>query len=173
VAEELISDPERPGAVTDYLAMDINSRTGARAAAQLFERNADGSGEGLWAINLPDPLSQRTLPATAFSPQLLDRQRYDALHTQLVEDFICWQAPWQLLLPGMDAAQRGEFERHARVQPPKLARNYRLYPHIVDRAVIDAARVEARLRSTHQTRKPAEKVMSTFYLELGPEGADR
>ncbi|MGB5260004.1 MAG: hypothetical protein WBO34_05705, partial [Gammaproteobacteria bacterium] len=100
-------------------------------------------------------------------------QGHDALHAQLVQDFICWQAPWQLLLPDMDTAVRGEFERHARVQPLKLARQYRLYPDIVDRRVIDAARVEARLRRTHQTRQPAEKIMSTFYIEPSPEPADR
>ncbi|NNJ93406.1 MAG: hypothetical protein HKP57_01500 [Halobacteria archaeon] len=173
VAEQLISEPERPGAMTDYLATYINSRTGDSAAAQLFERNADGSGSGLQVINLPDSLSHRSLPASEFPVHLLDMQRHDALHAHLVHDFICWQAPWQLSLPGMDAAERGEFEQHARVQPLKLAHLYRLYPEIIDRAVIDAARVEARLRSTHRISKPAEKVMSTFYIELCPEAADR
>lgn len=173
VAQRLIANHDTPGAVTDYLTMYINSRTADTASAQLFRRNADGSGDGLRGINLPDPQARRSLPASEFPVHLLDMQRHDALHAQLVHDFICWQAPWQLLLPGMDAAERGEFEQHARVQPLKLAHQYRLYPDIIDRALIDAARVEARLRSTHQTRKPDENIMSTFYLELDPEVPER
>ena len=94
------------------------------------------------------------------------------MHAQLVRDFICWQAPWQLLLPGLDKQARREFEQHARVQPLKLAHQYRLYPEIIDRSVIDAARVEAHLRSTQQRDEPADKVLSTFYIELEPESAD-
>lgn len=173
VAKQLVGNQNTPEAVTDYLAMYINSRTADTASAQLFRRNADGSGDGLRGIKLPDSLSSRSLPVTDFPAHLLDMLRHDALHTQLVHDFICWQAPWQLLLSGMDATERAEFEQHARVQPLKLAHQYRLYPEIIDRAVIDAARVEARLRNTHRTRVPAEKVMSTFYIELSPEAADR
>ncbi|MGB5259556.1 MAG: hypothetical protein WBO34_03425 [Gammaproteobacteria bacterium] len=173
MAEQLVANHDTPGAVADYLARYINSRTTDTAAAQLFRRNDDGSGAGLWGINLPETLTGRVLPGSDFPSRLLQTQGHDAQHAQLVQDFICWQAPWQLLLPDMDTAVRGEFEQHARVQPLKLARQYRLYPDIVNRRVIDAARVEARLRSTHQTRKPAEKIMSTFYIELSPEAADR
>jgi len=173
VAKQLVSNHDTPGAITDYLARYINSRTADTASAQLFRRNADGSGEGLWGINLPGSLSSRSLPAGDFPLHLLDMQQHDTLHAQLVQDFICWQAPWQLLLPGMDAAVRGEFEQHARVQPLKLAHQYRLYPEIVDRSVIDAARVEAKLRSTHQTHQPAETIMSTFYIKLSPDATER
>lgn len=173
VAKQLVSNHDTPGAVTDYLARYINSRTADTAIAQLFRRTANGSGAGLWGINLPETLTGRTLPDSDFPPRLLDVQRHDALHAQLVQDFICWQAPWQLLLPGMESEVRGEFEQHARVQPLKLAQQYRLYPDIIDHSVIDAARVEARLRRTHQTQQPAEKIISTFYIELSPEPNER
>ncbi len=172
VAGQLLDPHYSQGDVTDYLAAYINALAGPTPAAQVFRRNAGGSGSGLWGINLPAGLEQRELENSAFPPQLLDRDRHDELHTRLVDDFIRWQAPWQLLLPGMDAAERGELELHARVQPLKVARQYRLYPDIIDRAVIDAARVEARLRKTVQQRKPSEKIMSTFYIELSQETAD-
>ena len=54
----------------------------------------------------------------------------------------------------------------------KLVKNYRLYPEIVDNALIDAARVEVRLRETVATPKTEEQVLSTFYVELSPEVAD-
>ena len=173
VAGQLVGKHDTQGAVTDYLADYINGRVGLSPAAQVFRRNADSSGDGFWGINLPAGLEQRQLDNAAFPPHLLGRNRHDELHAQLVNDFICWQAPWQLLLPGLDAAERGRFEQYARVQPVKVARQYRLYPDIIDRSVIDAARVEARLRATLQEPKPPEKIMSTFYLELGPEVADK
>ena len=82
------------------------------------------------------------------------------------------QAPWQLLLPALDRDTRAAFEQHARVQPLKLAQQYRLYPCIIDRQAIDAARVEARLRQTLPPRRETERVMSTFYIELAPEQAE-
>ena len=169
VARRLVGEHAIQGALTDYLAGYINGRAGPEPAAQLFRRDADGSGTGLWGINLPATREGRTLSRDEFPLHLLEMQQHDELHAQLIHDFICWQAPWQLLLPDMDDAVRGAFEQHARVQSRKVARQYRLYPHIVDRGVIDAARVEARLRATHQRHQPAEQVMSTFYIELGQE----
>jgi len=157
------------GAVADYLTTYVNGLAGKRPAAQAFRRHADGRGEGLAAVNLDRERSTRTLDPDEFPCALIDEHNHDEIHRQLINDFIHWQAPWQLLLPGLDAAQRSEFEQSARVQPLKVARQYRLYPDIIDHAVIDAARVEARLRATLPTEKKAEKVLSTFYIELGSE----
>jgi len=77
-----------------------------------------------------------------------------------------------LLLPALDPATRAAFEQHARVQPLKLAQQYRLYPRIIDRQTIDAARVEARIRQTLPARTEPEKTLSTFYIELSPEYAE-
>ena len=172
VAHRLVGETARQGAVTDYLAGYINGRAGPQPAAQLFRRNSDGSGTGLWGNNLPAGWEDRNLTADEFPLHLLEMQDHDELHARLIDDFICWQAPWQLLLPDMDDAARGIFEQHARVQSHKVAQQYRLYPRIVDRSVIDAARVEARLRATHQQHQPADKVMSPFYIELGQDNAD-
>lgn len=172
-ASQLVGRHDDTGAIADYLATCINDRAGPRPAAQLFLRNPDGSGSGIRGINLSAADADRVLPPSAFPAHLLDQKHKDELHRQLIHDFICWQAPWQLLLPGLDTATRAELERHASVQPLKVAHQYRLYPEIVDRTVIDAARVEARLRTTHQVQQPAEKIMSTFYIELAPDGPER
>lgn len=171
-AARLGIDAATPGAIADYLGAYINDCAGPQPAAQVFRRLADGSGTGLDGINLAAGLAQRALGSAAFPATLLEGTRHDAAHRQLIEDFIRWQAPWQLLLPALDAATRAAFEQHARVQPLKLAQQYRLYPRIIDRQAIDAARVEARLRQTLPTQREAEKIMSTFYIELGPEHAE-
>lgn len=173
-AQPLGIDATAAGAVADYLGAYINDRAGPSTAAQIFRRLEDGSGRGLGGINLDAALAHRTLAAAAFPATLLDRTHHDAVHRQLIDDFIRWQAPWQLLLPAFDRDTRAAFERHARHQPLKLAQLYRLYPSIVDRQIIDAARVEARLRQTLPPhRETTEPVMSTFYIELGPEPTRR
>jgi hypothetical protein len=171
-ATELGIDPHRPGAAADYLGHYINARAAPRTAAQLFVRQADGSGRGCAGVNLETALETRTLPAKAFPPRLLRRRDHDPAHAQLVDDFILWQAPWQLLLE-MDAKLRGEFEQHACSQPMKVAAQYRLYPDITRPDLIDAARVETRLRTSIPAGSEPEQVMSTDYLELAPDFADQ
>ena len=120
-----------------------------------------------------DPaLVGRTLAQQDFPVMLLDLQHHDSVHARLVSDFVSWQAPWQLLLPSLGADARQTFEQDARVQPLKVEQQHRLYPEIIDRKVIDSARVEARLRLTRPQNKKRETVMTTFYIELDPEYAD-
>jgi hypothetical protein len=171
-AESLHIDHRQPGAVADYLCAYVSRLAGSNPAAQLFRRNPDGSGQGLDGINLADTLAPRELGREQFPAAFIDLQQHDATHLQLIQDFIRWQAPWQLLRHDLDADARGELERHASVQPLKIAHQYRLYPEIIDRSVIDAARVEARLREAMPVKQQKEKVMSTFYIELSPEVAD-
>jgi hypothetical protein len=77
-----------------------------------------------------------------------------------------------LLLSTLDTSTRHRYEQLARCQPLKLAQHYRLYPDIVDTAIIDAARVEVRLRQTVPDSAPQQQTLSTFYMELNPEAGD-
>jgi len=168
-AGELDLDTTQEGAVADYLAMYVNARSGASPRAQVFVRSPDGRGTGSAGINLPTELHSRVLEAQQFPLLLLDTRHHDSVHMQLINDFICWLAPWLLLLPTLDKATRRTFEQNARVQPLKIAQQYHLYPAILDQKIIDAARVEARLRGTIPEENSGESIMSTFYLELGPD----
>jgi hypothetical protein len=172
-AESLLDASARPGDITDYLSAYINSiRTGKLPAAQIFLRTGSGHGTGLHGINLEEGLVGRVLDLQAFPGMLLDMQHHDAIHETLVRDFVRWQAPWQLLLPSLDPQTRRSCERDARVQPLKVEQQHRLYPEIIEREVIDSARVEARLRMTMPENTQRDNIMSTFYIELSPEYAD-
>jgi hypothetical protein len=173
-AESLPVTDTGPGAISDYLAAYINSaRTAKVPAAQVFLRSACGDGgTGLRGINIDEALKGRTLGEQAFPAMLLDLHHHDSIHEKLVRDFVSWQAPWQLLLPSLGADARQTFEQDARVQPLKVEQQHRLYPEIIDRGVIDSARVEARLRMTLPKDKTREDIMTTFYIELGPEFTD-
>ena len=168
VSDEL-TIPATAGAVADYLATYVNSRTASRSAAQLFERADDGSGAGLGGINLDGSLADRKLHAADFPVNLLEIQRHDAAHRQLLGDFISWQAPWLLLLHTLAPDTRRQYEETARVQAVRMAGQYRLYPEIINQTVIDAALVEARLRETMPEQQQDEVVLSPFYVELNPE----
>ncbi len=169
---ELGIDPAAAGTSGDYLAGYINARAGESPAAQVFARSDDGSGTALHGSNLDNAHSNRILPPEAFPETLLDTVDHDAAHHTLIKDFIAWQAPWLLLLPTLDRETRHDYERQARSQPVKLVRHYRLYPEIIDNALIEAARVEVRLRETVAEPEKKEQVLSTFYVELSPEVAD-
>ena len=60
---------------------------------------------------------------------------------QLVNDYICWLAPWLLLLPTLDTATRQACEENARIQPLTIAQQYRLYPAIIDQRPAGGATV--------------------------------
>ena len=156
-------------AVTDYLGFYVNSCAGSDPAAQLFERTADASATGLAAVNLEPSLLYRQLPVDDFPVNLLELQRHDALHRQLLGDFISWQSPWLLLLQTLAPGLRRQYEEYARVQAMKMARQYPLYPEIINQSVIDAVLVEVRLRETRPEQQHEEVVLPPFYVELNPE----
>lgn len=154
------------GSAARYLAGYINGRAGDAPAAQWFRREADGGGTALAGINVAAHRRKRRLGPEAFPSLLLDTRGHDAEHARLVEDFLHWQAPWLLLLPGLDTATRRSLEQAARRQALVVADQYRLYPETADPALVRAALVEARLRRQAPASAPADDVMSTFYVEL-------
>lgn len=157
-----------PGAAADYLTRYINTRAGHSPAAQWFERAPDGGGTGLRGVNLPRQLPGRVLDDGEFPCLLQDTRHHDAPHRQLLEEFLAWQAPWLLLLPGLDKATRRRLEHQACAQPLLVEQHHGLYPDIIDAAAIRAARVEAMLRKAEPVAEECEDVMSTFYIELSP-----
>jgi len=170
--KQLGVNPEIAGASSDYLAGYINACATESPAAQIFRRNQDGTGTGLHGINLDSTHQHRVLPSAAFPQTLLEQHHHDQAHRQLISEFTAWQAPWLLLLSTLDTGTRHHYEQLARCQPVKLAQHYRLYPDIVDTAIIDAARVEVRLRQTVPDSAPQQQTLSTFYMELNPEAGD-
>ena len=159
----------------EYLTRYINGRAGAQPVAQWFRRYADGSGLGLSCIGADSTLEGRNLPAPAFPPLLLATTGHDAAHTDLIADFLVWQAPCLLSLPTLEHATRQQLEQQARQQALAVEKQYRLYPKIIDPSAIKAALVEAVLcRSQGAAAPTKDTTMSTFYIELHPSpGGDR
>jgi hypothetical protein len=157
---------------SDTLTRYINARAGAAPAAQWFRREPDGRGTGLKGIGLPAGLEGRTLERAAFPMLHLSVSGHDHDHRRLVEDYLAWQSPWLLLLPGLDSATRGRLEQLARRHALEVLKQYRLYPEVIDEEGLKAALVEAVLRRSQLSPAQRGESLTTFYIELNPSGAE-
>jgi hypothetical protein len=153
---------EAPGV---YLTRYVNSL--ASGAAQWFRRSDDGAGLGLHLLKGSDTLRGRVLGADAFPPLFIATHAMDAAHVRLVGDYHAWQAPWMLLLPHLDPASRRTLEVAACRQAESIERHYRLYPEVLDRPALQAARVEAALLRGQVRATASEDVLPIAYIELG------
>jgi hypothetical protein len=157
-----IADPAEPAGV--YLTRYVNSL--ASGVAQWFRRSDDGDGLGLHALKGGDELRGRVLDAEAFPPLFIATAGMDAAHARLVRDYHAWQAPWLLLLPHLKPAIRSALEACACQQAELIEKHCRLYPAIIDRPALQAARVEAALLRSQPRMDKQDEVMPMFYIEL-------
>jgi hypothetical protein len=157
-----IAGLNEPAAV--YLTRHVNSL--ASGVAQWFRRADDGAGLGLHTLKGSDALRGRVLDADAFPPLFIATSGMDAAHTRLVHDYHAWQAPWMLLLPHLDPATRSALEACACQQAELIEKHCRLYPAIIDRPALQAARVEAALLRSQPRKTAQDEVIPMFYIEL-------
>lgn len=157
-----IADPAKPAGV--YLTRYVNSL--ASGVAQWFRRSDDGDGLGLHTLKGGDELRGRVLDAEAFPPLFIATAGMDAAHARLVRDYHAWQAPWLLLLPHLKPATRSALEACACKQAELIEKHCRLYPAIIDRPALQAARVEAALLRNQPRMDKQDEVMPMFYIEL-------
>ncbi len=151
----------------DRLDDYINRLAGPQPRARWYQRNSEGCGRCL------DPDQASLIEAAAFPPLLIRQHGHDPIHGELLEQYLDWQAVWLLCLPGLPVATRRHLEARARLQAGLVEANFRLYPDIIDPALLNAARVEARLlgsRACSATGDEGDDDGSTFYIELSPAG---
>jgi hypothetical protein len=147
-----------------YLTRHVNGLSSG--VAQWFRRADDGAGLGLHTRKGGDALRGRVLDTDAFPPLFIATAGMDAAHTRLVNDYHAWQAPWMLLLPQLDRATRSALEACACQQAELVEKHCRLYPEVIDRATLQAARVEAALVRSQPRPQKEDEVVPMFYIEL-------
>lgn len=148
-----------------YLTRHVNSL--ASRGAQWFVRTDEGAGLGLRVVAGAEHLRGRVLDAEMFPPLYVSTSGMDAAHVQLVKDYHAWQSPWLLMLPHLDADTRCAMESHARQYAEVVEKHHRLYPQVLDRAMLQVARVEAAFMRSQPMKKSGEEVLSLDYIELG------
>jgi hypothetical protein len=71
-----------------------------------------------------------------------------------------------LLLPQLGPATRSALEACACQQAELVEKHCRLYPEVIDRATLQAARVEAALVRSQPRPQKEDEVVPMFYIEL-------
>ncbi len=131
--------PHSPRRHADMLEKMIHGAAGADAPRRWYLRSADGGAA--------TPAGEDVeLSAEAFPALTLREDWPEPEQTALVGDYIDWLAPRLLTLSDLSDDARARLERAAKTQALAVEENYTLYPKVIDRALIDAARVEARIR---------------------------
>jgi len=139
----------------ELLNLIINQRAGPQPSAQWFYRNKFSYGKGLTGVNINQKFIGRELSARLFPKMLVQQQWQDESSRSLVDAFIRWLSPYLLVLDFLRDAQREALEIMARNDALLVEKMYPLYPKIINRQAINAARVEAMLRRSIQPEKRA------------------
>ncbi|MCP5314048.1 MAG: hypothetical protein H6955_10835 [Chromatiaceae bacterium] len=130
---------------------------GPRQHAEHLERQVRRLGQhkawfrrrrGVGGERLDGPAAADPLPESAFPPLGLSVDWQDPQARALAEDYLAWSAPRLLLLQHIDDVQRAWLEERACRHATELATVHRLIPRVLDKARIEAARVEAQLRKS-------------------------
>ena len=149
----------------ELLNQIINQRAGKHPSAQWFYRNRFSDGIGLTGANLNHNLIDRELSPRLFPKLLVQQQWQNKTDKSLVDDFINWLSPYLLVLDFLRDAQREALELAARDHALLVDKMYLLYPKTINQQAINAARVEARMRSSNETTSRDKTLETIEYIE--------
>lgn len=93
----------------------------------------------------------------SFPSLMLTQDWQDSHSADLCQRYLERQSPRLLMLHGLSQETRRQLEINARSYALEVERFYKLYPEIVDQALIDAIRVEAKLRSVTEDQPAIHK----------------
>lgn len=154
------------------LCAAVAALAGPQPRAAWFERNDKGAGTRCEEESTDPSPCPASLSAEHFDWLNLDQAALSVAQTELFDEVIDWQSPSWLQLPGLDDAQRQQFESAACGHALRLAEQLPLYPRVLDEAAITAALVEARLRHSTAWSDPAGSrgvPLSPYYLEVADD----
>ena len=145
----------------DILNQLVNARTGETPGAQWFFRKDDGYGLGIDAVNIDESYIGREM-----SPRMFVEQQWENdSERALFEDFINWLSPWLLLMDFLSDSKRQSFENAARQHALLADEMHWLYPEVINKKNINAARVEAVLRKATSAVDETEEIQSFCYID--------
>lgn len=156
---------DRDTSAGELLNKIINQRAGSTPSAQWFYRNRFADGIGLTGANLEHKLIGRELSPRLFPKMLIQQQWQDKMKASLVDSFINWLSPYLLVLDFLRDPQREALEIKAREQAMLVEKMHLLYPKVINQQAINAARVEAKLRSTNQSVSRDKTLETIEYIE--------
>lgn len=126
---------------TETLKQLINKRAGDRSHTLWLKRKLTDDGLSDYAIKEND----ETIPASQIPQRLLLEKWDNRNDSNLVKDYLAWQAPWLLQLNIFNDATRREIEKQAWQRPVLCAKQYHLFAKVLDKKQLKVVRVQARL----------------------------
>lgn len=96
-------------------------------------------------------------PDESFPTLLLRQDWQDNESAELCQRYLQRQSPRLLMLHGLSQEERTQLEVSARKYALEVERFYKLYPEIADQTLMDAIRVEARLRGVTEGQPAIHK----------------
>ncbi|MFV2003817.1 MAG: hypothetical protein ACC650_01375 [Gammaproteobacteria bacterium] len=143
----------------------INQRAGKQPSAQWFYRDRFEYGKGLNGVNLKQKHIGRELSARLFPKMLIQQVWQDETKESLVDTFIQWLSPYLLVLDFLRDTQREMLELTAKNHALLVDKMHLLYPKIINQQAINAARVEAMMRRSNQTKNSDKTAEAIEYIE--------
>lgn len=140
-AAQLAVQAPEPASAQDYYVPPVNYRL-----QTLMEERAGDRPRAAW-FKRPDPASDD------FPPCLIRQDWENDEQQQLCDLYIERLAPRLLMMHGLTQSVRQQLEQFARGYAIDVERFYPLYPEVIDNSLMNAARVEARLRRANQGSK--------------------
>jgi hypothetical protein len=131
----------------DLLQRIIKQRCNRPYQALWIERQTDASGCVLYNHAGKSQRHYAQLDAEAFPLCLFDEHWPDPQARQLVADYLKWQAPLLLMLP-LPLHRRRTLEQQAQQRPLAVHTYHRLYPEVIDQALLNKILVEAVMRKS-------------------------
>ncbi len=148
--QEFTTREEPLTTAAERLNQIINQRAGQSPSTQWFHRNKFDYGKGIDGINLDKKFVNRELSARLFPKLLVQQQWQHKTDESLIKAFINWLSPYLLVLDFLKDTQRKQLERAAKKQAIVVDKMYPLYPKVIDKQSINAARVEAMIRKSQE-----------------------
>jgi hypothetical protein len=137
------NDGYNPRVHASVLESLVRERGGQPPRHAWYHRQKDGSAT-------PCDGDEAPLEAEAFPELPLTGDWEVAEEQALIGDYFAWKAPQLLMLPDLSDATRERLERLAVAQAEAVERLWRLYPQIHNQDLLNSARVEARIRTSHR-----------------------
>ncbi len=138
------NDGYNPRVHATFLEAMVRNRAGQPRHYLWYYRHADGS-----ASRCDDPQSR--LAAGQFPELPISEAWSKSEERDLIADYIRWKSPQLLMLPSLSEGTRERLERLAVSQAEAVDRLWRLYPKIHNQALLNSARVEARIRTANNS----------------------
>lgn len=133
-----------------WLTGQINSAAGNTPRVQWFFRDKNRNGIGLKCSCKKSKLEGRVLPKKLFPKLLINRRWVHEPVNTVVKDYLGWHSPWLLLLQHFGDATRSLLESLAcKQQALTVDAQQQLYPKIINKDAINAARIEALMRKAN------------------------